>query len=230
VTGALRDIGADGPDAESRACPPEEVRRRALERLHREPPPGHDDPHAPSEHGDHALNRDQPLDLFHKGPHRPAAVLVPILAHPKGATVVLTRRTDHLTSHAGQVAFPGGKIEPDEAPMAAAIREAEEEIGLTARLIEPLGYLDLYQTGSGFRIVPVVALIDPAAEFRPDPKEVAAIFEVPLDFLMQPGNHQQHSRIRGGYRRRFYAMPYGGHYIWGVTAGIIRNLYDRVYR
>lgn len=221
-------VGPTAPIVETRL--PEDIRRRMAARLHAAPPPGHDDPAAPIERGDHDLNKDQPLDLFQKGPPRPAAVLVPIVARAEGATVLLTRRADQLANHSGQVAFPGGKIEPAESPLAAARREAGEEIGLQPECMQPLGYLDLYQTGSGFRIVPVVAFVTPDASCRPDPREVAEIFEVPLDFLMQRDNHQMHSRQWRGLTRRYYAMPFGEYYIWGATAGIIRNLYDRVYR
>jgi 8-oxo-dGTP pyrophosphatase MutT (NUDIX family) len=209
---------------------PSEVRRRLRRRLHAEPPPGLDDPRPASGRGDHDLNAHHPREHFFDGPPRPAAVLLPIMAHAAGTTVLLTRRCDDLPSHGGQVAFPGGKIEPqDPSPLAAALREAEEEVGLAPANVDIVGYLDLYRTGSGFAIVPAVALVDPAAALRPDPSEVAAIFEVPLAFLMEAANHQRHSRMWRGMMRTYYAMPYGEHYIWGATAGILRNLYDRVF-
>ncbi len=162
---------------------------------------------------------------------RAAAVLVPVVEREQGARVVLTKRTESLPSHAGQIAFPGGKVdETDAGPLEAALRETHEEIGLEQHLVDVLGYLDTYQTGSGFRILPVVAEISPDAVFTPEPGEVADVFEVPLSFLMNPGNHQIHSTERGGLQRRYYAMPFENRYIWGVTAGILRNLYDRVYR
>lgn len=210
---------------------PHSVRGLAHARLWRKPPRGHDDVHMPIDRGDHDLNPDQPFEMFHRGPPRQAAVLVPIVAHESGATVLLTRRAEHLSYHGGQVSFPGGKIEgTDATPLAAALREAQEEIGLDPKLAEPLGYLDLYQTSSGFRIVPAVAMIPPNAELTINLNEVAVAFEVPLEFLMAPTNHKKHSRMLGELERRYYAMPFGEHYIWGATAGMLRNFYDRVYR
>lgn len=160
---------------------------------------------------------------------KPAAVLVPVVARPE-PTVLLTLRTPELKSHSGQVAFPGGRIDAtDASPLAAAVREAQEEIGLDAEFIEPLGYLDLYLTFSGFRILPLVARVDPEYRIKINPSEVADAFEVPLDFLMSPGNHQRLKRDWQGIERQYYAMPFKDRYIWGVTAGILRNLYDRIY-
>jgi len=160
---------------------------------------------------------------------RPAAVLIPVVDRAQ-PSVILTLRTSELTSHAGQIAFPGGKIDKtDDGPLAAALREAREEIGLEARLIEPLGFLDLYFTFSGFRILPVVARVAPTYKLTLSPSEVADAFEVPLAFLMAPANHQRQSRDWKGIQRQYYAMPYGERYIWGVTAGILRNLYERLY-
>ena len=146
-------------------------------------------------------------------------------------TVLLTLRTPDLKSHSGQIAFPGGKIDPaDASPLDAALREAEEEIGLDRKLIDPIGYLDLYLTFSGFRILPVVARVDPDYRLTINPAEVVEAFEVPMEFLMQPDNHKRHSRIwKEGIERHYYAMPFGERYIWGITAGILRNLYERVY-
>jgi 8-oxo-dGTP pyrophosphatase MutT (NUDIX family) len=159
---------------------------------------------------------------------RPAAVLVGVVDRPR-PTVLLTRRTPDLSNHAGQIAFPGGKIDPhDETPLAAAIREADEEIGLAASLIEPIGYLDLYLTFSGFRILPAVARVAPDYELTLNRAEVEDAFEVPLDFLMTPDNHQRHSRENRGVTRHYYAMPFEERYIWGITAGILRNLYERI--
>ena len=159
---------------------------------------------------------------------KPAAVLIPIVDR-REPTVLLTLRTADLASHAGQVAFPGGKIDPgDVSPVAAALREAKEEIGLAPLLIEPIGYLDLYLTFSGFRILPTVARIKPDFTLTLNPWEVKETFEVPLDFLMTPANHQRKTRDWKGIPRDYYAMPFGDRYIWGITAGILRNLYDRV--
>jgi 8-oxo-dGTP pyrophosphatase MutT (NUDIX family) len=160
---------------------------------------------------------------------KPAAVLIPVVERPH-PSVLLTQRTPDLSSHSGQIAFPGGKIDPtDETPLAAALREANEEIGLDARFIEPIGYLDLYLTFSGFRILPLLARVDPAYSVTINPAEVSEAFEVPLDFLMHPGNHQRLKRDWKGIERQYYAMPFEQRYIWGVTAGILRNLYERIY-
>ncbi|MBX6426176.1 MAG: CoA pyrophosphatase [Variibacter sp.] len=162
-------------------------------------------------------------------PIRPAAVLIPVVDRPE-PTVLLTLRTHSLSNHAGQIAFPGGRIDPeDESPLAAALREAEEEIGLDRRLVEPLGYLDLYLSGTGYRILPTVARVSPDFQLRVNPAEVADVFEVPLAFVMGPENHQRHTREWRGMMRTYFAMPFGDRYIWGVTAGILRNLYERLY-
>jgi 8-oxo-dGTP pyrophosphatase MutT (NUDIX family) len=159
---------------------------------------------------------------------KPAAVLVGVV---DGAvpTVILTQRTHDLTSHAGQIAFPGGKIDPrDASPAEAAMREAREEIGLSPDFIEPIGYLDLYLTFSGFRILPTVARVVPSHVLHLNPAEVSEAFEVPLAFLIQPENHQRRSRDWNGITRQYYVIPYQNRYIWGVTAGILRNLYERL--
>jgi 8-oxo-dGTP pyrophosphatase MutT (NUDIX family) len=160
---------------------------------------------------------------------RPAAVLVGVVDRPQ-PSVLLTLRTGDLASHPGQIAFPGGKIDPhDASPLAAAIREAREEIGLDGGLLDPIGYLDLYLTFSGFRILPTVARVAPDYHLVLNAREVVEAFEVPLAFLMNEGNHQRQSREFRGVTRHYYAMPFGERYIWGVTAGILRNLYERVY-
>jgi 8-oxo-dGTP pyrophosphatase MutT (NUDIX family) len=167
------------------------------------------------------------LDLLARA--RPAAVLVPVIVRENGLTVLLTQRASHLRSHSGQVAFPGGKIDPGETAAETALREAQEEIGLDPAFVEPLGWLDPYLTGTGFRVAPLLALVRPGFALRLNPDEVAEAFETPLDFLMNPANHRLDEREWQGQKRRFYAMPHDGHYIWGATAGIIRNLYERLF-
>jgi len=154
-----------------------------------------------------------------------AAVLVPLVDHPSGLTVLLTQRTAHLADHGGQISFPGGRIEPtDEHPVAAALREAEEEVGLPASHVEVVGRLDTYVTGTGFEVIPVVAFVRVPYPLRPDPSEVAEVFEVPLDFLVDPANLQRGSREWRGTTRFFFALPYETRYIWGETAGMLVNL------
>jgi len=205
-----------------------EFRERARASLHREPPPEAYDPTLAAPRSDDDLNPHLSATATYPA-LRQAAVLVPLVVREPELSVLLTVRTEHLPSHAGQVAFPGGKIEPGETPVGAAIREAHEETGLEARFIEPQGFLDVYQTRTGFRVVPVVALVRPGFTLSPAAEEVADVFEVPLSFLMDAANHQRHTRIWQGVERQFYAMPYGERYIWGATAGMLRNFYDRVY-
>ena len=160
---------------------------------------------------------------------RAAAVLIPVIARER-PSVLLTMRSAHLKSHPSQIAFPGGRIDPGDAgPLDAALREAHEEVGLARDLVTPLGYLDPYLTRTGFRIIPVVGVVKPEFGLTLNPDEVDEAFEVPLDFLMSPGNHERHSREAQGLLRTFHAMAYEGRFIWGVTAGILRSLYERVY-
>ena len=203
---------------------------RVAGRLLHEPPPGDLDPNLPPAYDDHFLNPDT-FERLKGMPTRRAAVLVPVVAREQGATVILTQRPDHMPNHPGQIAFPGGKIEADDAgPAAAALREAEEEIGLDPGLVTSLGYLDLYMTGTGFRIVPMVGLVRPDYKLTLDPREVTDAFEVPLSFLMSIANHKTGSRLWEGQARHFYIMEYEERYIWGATAGILRNMYNRIYR
>jgi len=160
---------------------------------------------------------------------KPAAVLIGLIERPLGTTVLLTERATHLRSHSGQVAFPGGKIDPGEDAVEAALREAEEEIGLARRHIEPFAALDPYLSGSGYRITPVVAQLHPPFDLHINHAEVSEAFEAPFAFVMDPENHQRQSREWMGALRHFYAMPWESHYIWGVTAGILRNMYERLY-
>jgi len=158
---------------------------------------------------------------------RAAAVLVPLVDRPEGMSVLLTLRNASLPHHAGQISFPGGRIEDGDATAAeTALRETEEEIGLPRDSIEIVGRLDDYITGTGFLVAPIVGLIRPPYALRPDPSEVDAVFEVPLAFFLDPANHRRESRVFDGVERRFYAMPYGDKYIWGATAAMLMNLYD----
>ena len=162
-------------------------------------------------------------------PLTPAAVLFPIVLRDHGQTVLLTQRTAHLRDHAGQISFPGGRVEADDAsPLHTTLRETEEEIGLAREHLEVLGYLPEYRTGTGFRVTPVVALVRPPFELALDSFEVAEAFEVPLSFLLDPANHQRHSLHYRGALRHFFAMPYGDYFIWGATAGMIRSLSERL--
>jgi 8-oxo-dGTP pyrophosphatase MutT (NUDIX family) len=180
--------------------------------------------------GDWDLNPELKADLAAMAPPRPAAVLVPIVLRPE-LTVLLTERSHDVPSHPGQISFPGGKMETSDAtPIDCALREAHEEIGLEADRIEPLGYLDGYRTGTGFQISPVVAFVKPGFQSVLDPREVLEVFEVPLGFLMDTANHQKHSREWRGRQRSFYAMPYEGRYIWGATAGMLKNMHQRLFQ
>lgn len=165
-------------------------------------------------------------------PPVPAAVLVPLVDRPEGWTVLLTQRTDHLAHHPGQISFPGGRLEADDQgdPVVCALRETEEEIGLPQAQVEVIGRLDDYVTGTGFTITPVVGVIRPPFETSPDPFEVAEVFEVPLDFLLDPENHKLHRRIIEGRHRPFWSMTWEERMIWGATAGMLVNLSDVLVR
>lgn len=180
-------------------------------------------------YGDHVLNQANMQAHAVAANARLAAVLVPLIERETEPTVLMTTRSSELRQHSGQIAFPGGKVDDGETPCEAALREAQEEIGLEPRHVEPIGYLDPYLTGTGFRILPVVSLVKPPFELLVNTKEVHDTFEVPLAFLMQPENHQRHSREWRGTTRFFYAMPWNERYIWGATAGIVRSLYEKLH-
>jgi len=202
---------------------------RVRERLTLQMPAGLTDPETIPKRGDHDADPVM-AKIAAIRPIRPAAVLIPIIEREE-PMVLLTQRSQHLPDHPGQISFPGGKIDAgEESATVSALREAEEEIGLSRDLIEPLGYLDLYMTTLGYRIVPVVARLKSEFELALNKAEVDAVFEVPLAFLMDIANHQRHSRDWQGMTRHYYAITFGERYIWGVTAGILRNLYDRIYR
>lgn len=178
---------------------------------------------------------DQSLDPAHvsdpAASWTPAAVLVGLVQHDTGLTVLLTRRADTLRNHTGQVAFPGGRSDPGETPWQTALREAHEEIGLHPSHVELAGLSTPFRTAvTGFQITPVVGFIEPGFELTPNPAEVADIFETPFGFIMDPANlTQQEREAPNGDKRRFYAATWEGQYIWGATAGMLRALYDRLY-
>ena len=201
--------------------------KRARARLRFDIPKGLTDASLIPASGDQGTDRMLEI-IAREQPIRPAAVLVGVVDHPV-PSVLLTQRAAHLNDHAGQISFPGGKIDAtDASPLEAALREAEEEIGLERQFIDPIGYLDLYGTSFGFRILPAIARIRPGFSLRINQAEVDDAFEVPLPFLMDPTNHQMHSKEFRGVQRNFYAMPYEERYIWGATAGILRVLYERI--
>ncbi|QLF70994.1 CoA pyrophosphatase [Peteryoungia desertarenae] len=200
-----------------------DFRRRALEHV------GAPLDHGWEHHGNHALNGHVDL-VIQDMPLKDAAVLIGVIDDDQDARIILTQRTSKLRQHAGQIAFPGGGIDDtDQTPEEAALREAEEEIGLDRRFVETVGRLPQSLTGTGFRIQPVLAVVRPGYTITPNPDEVESVFEVPLSFLMDPSNHSQDSRMLAGAMRRFYVMPYGERRIWGITAGLIRTLYERLY-
>ncbi|MCJ2098177.1 CoA pyrophosphatase [Methylobacterium sp. E-046] len=191
-------------------------------------PPGPDDPTS-NPRGDHSLDPDGSA-VIPPPPHRRAAVLAPVILRAGGPSLVLTERAANLRDHSGQVALPGGKIDPaDPGPADAALREAHEEIGLPPASVRFLGYLDPYLSGTGFLVTPVIGLVAPDATFRPNPNEVADVFEVPLAVLMDRERYRLRSRAWQGRTRWFYALTFGDRLIWGVTAGILNNLRERLY-
>jgi 8-oxo-dGTP pyrophosphatase MutT (NUDIX family) len=197
----------------------------AAERLRREPPDLSASLANPI--GDHVF-QNEPFEPPREPKH--AAVLVPVVTYANEPALILTERSTSLRQHSGQIAFPGGRVDGDESVLTAAYREAEEEIGLDRSVVRPVGYLDPYLSTTGYLIMPVVGLVPPAYSLSLNPNEVADAFEVPLGFLMDPLRHEMQTREWRGKLRRYYAMPYGERYIWGVTAGIIRNLYERMYQ
>jgi 8-oxo-dGTP pyrophosphatase MutT (NUDIX family) len=209
----VESTGADLPVVAPHRLTPEGLRARFAQRLAWAP---------------------EPIDVrWHvEGDPRAAAVLVPLVVRDTGLTVLLTQRADHLSDHAGQVSFPGGRREPtDPDATATALREAQEEVSLAPERVEVLGALPDYLTGTGFRVTPVIGLVHPPFTVQADTLEVAEIFEVPLAFLMNPTHHEVRLLRWEGGERRFFAMPYpratsgGHHFIWGATAGMLRNLY-----
>lgn len=207
-----------------------ELRGLARGRLAQDAPLGQTSSPELAGKGDHELNPEMTSWLEPGIVYREAAVLVPLVNRPAGLNVLLIQRTDGPDDHAGQIAFPGGKVEPhDGTAIEAALRETHEETGLAREFVEVLGFLDTYRTGTRFEIAPVVGIVEEGFSLVPEPLEVADIFEVPLAFLMDPANHRTDSRVWKGKRRHFYAMPYGERYIWGATAGILRNMFERLY-
>jgi 8-oxo-dGTP pyrophosphatase MutT (NUDIX family) len=196
--------------------------RRLAARLHGDPP-------EIPRRSDDDLNPEARVIPVDEAP-RPAAVLVPLVPREDGLHMILTERQPHMRQHAGQVAFPGGRIDGgDEGPIAAALRETEEETGIPPSFVEPIGFLDTYLTSTNYRVFPVVGILRPGFTVTPHAGEVADVFEVPLAFLMNPEHHERHSRDWQGRTRYYYAMPWKGRYIWGATAGMIRNLYSMLY-
>jgi 8-oxo-dGTP pyrophosphatase MutT (NUDIX family) len=203
---------------------------RAQERLTSDVPVGLADSHVIPRHDQHDSNPVVISAIAAVRPIRPAAVLVPIIERDE-LSVLFTQRTGHLADHAGQISFPGGKIDAtDESPTAAALREAEEEIALSRRFVEPTGYLDIHMTPWGHRIVPVLARVRPGFSLRLNRDEVDDAFEVPLAFLMTPQNYKRESRDWNELTLSHYVIPFGERNIWGATAFILRNLYEWIYR
>ncbi|MEA3534175.1 CoA pyrophosphatase [Rhizobium sp. CC-YZS058] len=215
--------GHAAPERRSFAFTAEEFARRAANQS------GNPSAEAWRDHGDFLLNPSMAEDLERLA-LRDAAVLVPVIDEGPDARVIFTRRTTTLRKHSGQVAFPGGAVDPgDVTPEQAALRETEEEIGLPAGFVRTVGRLPHYMALSGFRITPVLGIVQPGFSLSLNPAEVDEVFEVPLSFLMDPANHGRGSGMWKGAERHYYAMPYEGRRIWGITAGIVRMLYERLY-
>ena len=230
VVTAEMDAGATPETIDPTLFVPRDVFARIAARVPRTlAPEALDRAHIPLD-GDHSLNAwDVTPDVLAEA--RVAAVLIGLVERDDGLHIILTQRASALRVHSGQIAFPGGKMDPEDAsPAATALREVFEEIGIPAERIEVLGYLGAYLTRTGFRIVPVIARVRPPFDLVLNPAEVVDTFEVPFAFLMSEANHQLREREWKGLPRRFYAMPYGDRNIWGITAGILRNLYERLYR
>lgn len=222
-------LQGDLPKSPAADLTADEFFRRAADRLTFDVPPALHDASLVPPSGDQGTDRMLQI-VAEERPIRPAAVLIGIVAR-ETPTILLTQRSAHLNDHAGQISFPGGKIDPTDAtPRDAALREAQEEIGLERSFIDPIGYLDVYATGFGFRILPTVARVRPGFALRINPNEVDEAFEIPLAFLMNPVNHQRHSKEWRGIMRSYYAMPFADRYVWGATAGILRVLYERIVK
>jgi 8-oxo-dGTP pyrophosphatase MutT (NUDIX family) len=213
-----------------RLLAPAEFFALATARLSLDTPQELTDAHLVTRHGDHNVDAQVMASIAAMPSIRTAAVLVPIIARTE-PTVLFTRRTAHLADHGGQIAFPGGKIEAiDASPAAAALREAEEEIALERRLVEPIGYLDVHITPTGYRIVPTLARVDERYLLRVNRDEVEEAFEVPLAFLMAPQNHKREKADWNGLITTVYVISFNDRKIWGATAGILRNLWERIYK
>ena len=185
--------------------------------------------HPPAYRSDYDLNQGMRAEAPPLEALTPAAVLVPIVGHAGAPTILLTKRTDHLRDHAGQVSFPGGRVEmADEGPVDTALRETDEEVGIDRSHVEIVGHLANYETRTGFSVTPVVGYVRPGFELKLDRFEVAAAFEVPLEYVLDPRNHERQSREWQGVERHFYVIRYDDYFIWGATAGMLVNLYHRM--
>ncbi len=226
----FRDTRSDASARDEARFEPDDVFARIAAWVPRTLPPDALDRDKIPLDGDHSLNPWE-ISADFLAATRVAAVLIGLVERDGALQVILTQRASTLRVHSGQIAFPGGKMDPgDLSPGATALREVQEEIGLAGDRIEVLGYLGAYLTRTGFRVIPVVARVTPPFEPVLDPAEVSEVFEVPFAFLMSEANHQLREREWKGLPRQFYAMPYGERNIWGITAGILRNLYERLYR